>query len=250
MPLLDELMANAWPPVVVELRHGWRFRWALGVTRRANSVLAVGSDGDLAELISEAEAFYGGLGAPTLIQVTTASASPNLVPCLEERGYRPTARTFVERAATDDVLDRTRAGSFEIETTEAPTDEWFETYWSVESTRGRADADIRVCRDTLLAPALPTVFGVARRGSEVLGVGQLVIERGWAGVQCMATSPVHRRQGVASAVLHTLAEEALRHGAAHMYLAVMASNIAAMGLYERSGFAPVHEYSYFISHVE
>jgi ribosomal protein S18 acetylase RimI-like enzyme len=245
VPLLDEFMANAWRPAVVETYGGWRYRWAGGVTRRANSALALGANGSVAELVARAEAFYGKRAAPTLIQVTTASAPPSLVAHLQARGYRSTARTLVEKAATRDVVDRTRPSAYEIEITEGPTDEWFDMYWSVEATRGRYDTDKAVCRTVLLASGLPTAFAAARRGSEVVGVGQLVIERGWGGVQCMVTDPSHRRRGVAKAVLGGLAEEALRREVEHMYLAVMADNDAATSLYERSGFEVVHEYSYF-----
>jgi N-acetylglutamate synthase len=245
VPLLDELMANAWRPAVVETYGGWRYRWAEGVTRRANSALALGTGGSIEELVARAEAFYGKRGAPTLIQVSTASAPPSLATYLHERGYRSTARTLVEAAATREVLARTGPSAYEIEVTEAPTDEWFNTYWSVEATRGRNDMDKAVCRSVLLPSGMPSAFATALHGSEVLGVAQLVIERGWGGVQCMATDSSHRRRGVAKAVLCGLAEQAFRHEVEHMYLAVMADNDAAASLYERSGFEVVHEYSYF-----
>ncbi len=244
MPLLDELMANAWRPRVVETHRGWRYRWADGVTRRANSVLAAGADGDTRGLVDLAEAFYRERHAPSLIQVSTASAPNDLVACLQARRYRPSARTLVEEAATRDVVDRTRA-TIEIEIAEAPSDEWFDAYWLVEAARGRRETDAAVCRDVLLAPGLPTVFATARRDSDVIGVGQVVTERGWAGVQCMATGPGHRRQGVASSVLNGLAKDALDRGAARMYLAVMTENDAAAGLYQSAGFKAVHEYRYF-----
>jgi hypothetical protein len=194
LPLLDELMANAWRPVVVETRGGWRYRWAEGVTRRANSALAVGAGRSVEELVSRAESFYDERGVPARIQVTTASAPPSLAAYLGERGYESSARTFVEAAATGEVIDRTQSHASEIEITETPTDAWFDTYWSVEATRGRTEADEAVCRGVLLAPDLPTAFVAARLGSEVVGVGQLVIERDWGGVQCMATDPAHRRR--------------------------------------------------------
>ncbi len=245
LPVLDVLMANAWPPAVVEIHGGWRYRWTHGVTRRANSVLALGDEEPPGDLVDDAIAFYRARGAPTLIQVSTASTSPDLAPSLLARGFRPTARTLVERAITDDVVAGIRARPYDVELTERPTDEWFDAYWSVERGRDRSDGDRTVCRNVLLAPDVPTMFATARHGDAVVGVGQIVIEGGWGGVQCMATTPAHRRQGVARAVLDGLAEEALRHGAARMYLAVMADNAAAIRLYRRCGFGPAHEYCYF-----
>lgn len=242
--VLDELMANAWPPRVVEAYGGWRYRWADGVTRRANSALALGAAGRVEDLVEHAEAFYGRRGAPPRIQVSTASAPPELVPSLAARGYRPTARTLVTTARARDVVDRPRS-TLDLEITESPTDDWFRTYWSVEATRGRSDADAAVCRDVLLVPGLPTAFVAARRGSDVLGVGQVVFERGWGGVQCMATDTGHRRHGVARAVLDGLAAEALRRDVGRMYLAVLADNTAATALYANAGFTATHEYAYF-----
>lgn len=132
-----------------------------------------------------------------------------------------------------------------VELSDEPTDEWFEVYWSVESIRGRGGNDIAVCREFLLNAGLPTAFAAARHGGEVVGVGQIVFEQGWAGVQCMATAAGHRRRGVARAVLNALAEEANRRGVTQMYLAVMADNDGAKALYERAGFYPAHEYTYF-----
>ena len=246
--MLDELMANAWRPMVVETYRGWRYRWAAGVTRRANSALALGSDASASDLVDRAEAFYAERGAPTMIQVSTASAPRELSAHLRARGYWSTARTLVETATSSVVLDRT-APSGAVELTDEVTEEWFDLYWSVESTRRRGDDDIAVCREFLLRPGLPAVFAAARHGHEVIGVGQMVFERGWAGVQCMATAAGHRRRGVAGAVLNALAAEAQRRRCAQLYLAVMADNVGATALYERAGFRPDHEYSYFTDSV-
>jgi hypothetical protein len=154
VPLLDELMANAWRPRVVENHGGWRYRWADGVTRRANSALALGVDRSVGDLVERAEAFYGERGAPTRIQVSTASAPRDLVPYLQARGYQPTARTLVMMARARDVVDRT-GSTIELAITESPTDDWFRTYWSVEATRGRTDGDAAVCGSAACRAALP-----------------------------------------------------------------------------------------------
>lgn len=242
--LLDELMANAWRPLTEEVRGGWRFRSTQGVSRRANSVLAIGTAEPFEDLVAHAEDFYGQRGATTLVQVTTASAPRGLPGFLRSNGYRATAATLVEEAATAVVAERTLS-RFDIDIAASPSDEWFDTYWSVESTRGRSESDMALYREVLLAPELPMVFATVSDGSEVRGVGQLVIERGWAGVQCMATRPSGRRQGVARAVLNGLATEAAQRGIGQMYLAVMATNDAAAALYAGAGFTISHEYCYF-----
>lgn len=244
MALLDQLMANAWPPVVVEHHQGWRLRWADGVTRRANSALAVGGDEKLDEMVDAVEAFYGTFGAPPMIQVSSASAPPSLGPLLTTRGYRSTARTFVLRAAALDVAGHDGLNDAVLRT-ERPSDGWFETYWSVESQRGRDPGDAELCRGVLLAPSQASVFVEVHDGPEVISVGQIVLESGWAGVQCMATKPAHRRRGAASVVLRALATEAASRHAEHMYLAVMADNTAGVSLYEGVGFRPTHEYCYW-----
>ena len=242
--LLDELMANAWRPLVEETHGGWRYRWANGMTRRANSVLALWADREVSELVERAESFYRERGAPTLIQVSTASAPEDLATYLHARDYRSTARTLIQAAASRDVVERTRP-TLEVEITSAATTDWFRMYWSVEAIRAGTDAAVSVYRDVLLDPRLPTVFATARSAGAVVGVGQLVIERSWGGVQCMTTDPSYRRRGVAQTVLGSLAEEAMKRGAGQMYLAVVADNDAATALYAAAGFKTAHEYSYF-----
>ncbi len=113
VPVLDELMANAWRPVVTEIVGGWRYRWANGVTRRANSALALGGAAgeDLEARIAKAEAFYRDRTTQTMIQVFAATAPQSLVPLLRERGYQPCSRTLVEYATTTEVVGRTRPGA-------------------------------------------------------------------------------------------------------------------------------------------
>lgn len=241
--LLDELMANAWPAEVTEFAQDWRLRWTRGLSRRANSALAVDGD-DVPSLVGRVEEFYRARHAPPMFQVSTASSSTELAPYLERRGYTASARTLVAVADTAAVaapIRPLRDGDVVMSTT--PADAWFDTYWSV-SRASAGDAARAVCRDVLLAPPLEMAFATVMIAGAVAGVGQVVFEGEHAGVQCMATRPSQRRQGVGSVVLGALAQHSQARGVETMYLAVMAENAAARALYERSAFAAVHEYWY------
>ena len=194
--------------------------------------------------MAHAETFYRERGSATKIQLSTASAPSSLRALLEAAGYRPAARTLVEVAASRDVAAPPTT-PIDVELADTPSDDWFRLYWSVESERGRQTSDARTYRDIFLAPGLPSAFATAHDDGAVIGVGQLVVESGWAGVQCMATDRRQRRRGVARAVLGALGTEAVRRGVSRMYLAVLAENQPARRLYDDAGFAATHEYEYF-----
>jgi N-acetylglutamate synthase len=244
--VLDALMADAWPPQELE-RHGrWRLRWASGVTRRANSALAIGDEaGDaLTALVDAAEAFSARRAAPPCFLVSTASAPPGLDPLLAARGYAASARTMVMAAEVDAVVTATASGAWDLDAADRPDDAWFSVYWTAESTRADDVDAARISRDVLLAPPLPAAHVTASTRGEVAGVGQVVIGGADAVVQCMATAATQRRRGAATAVLHGLALEARARGTTRLCLAVLADNDAARGLYAWVGFTPSHEYHY------
>lgn len=240
-------MANAWPPLEESRRGAWRYRWTSGVTRRANSALAIGEEAHVDELVALGEAFYAERDAPAMFLVSSASAPHGLSAHLAGRGYRAEARTLVMTATTAAVMGGTRVGSWDLTVADCADDDWFETYWSVESTRGRTSEDALVCRHVMLRPARAQLFVSARAGGSVAGTGQTVFEAGWGGVQCMATLPMYRGRGAASAILASLASGAAQAAVERLYLAVQADN-RAVALYERAGFSAVHTYEYLARH--
>jgi ribosomal-protein-alanine N-acetyltransferase len=60
-----------------------------------------------------------------------------------------------------------------------------------------------------------------------------------AEVLTLATTPVHRRHGVAAALLRAGMDGAAARGASAMFLEVAADNLAAIGLYAGAGFAQI-----------
>jgi ribosomal-protein-alanine N-acetyltransferase len=58
-------------------------------------------------------------------------------------------------------------------------------------------------------------------------------------LQRIAVRPEHRRRGVAAALLRALLDAAVAAGAQRMLLEVSVANTAALGFYERAGFAGI-----------
>jgi len=80
---------------------------------------------------------------------------------------------------------------------------------------------------------------VGRRNGELVGYAGLMFAVDDAHVTNIATSPTHRRSGVATRLLAELAWEAIARGSAALTLEVRTSNTGAQALYAAFGFVPV-----------
>jgi ribosomal protein S18 acetylase RimI-like enzyme len=245
--LLDDLVADAWPPAEQIVMGEWRFRWTSGVTRRANSVLARGNEAQIEQLVAFGEKFYLDRGGPSRFLVSRASAPSELAAHLLGRGYRAHDRTLVMTIDTAQLLARSEAGDWAVERSAHATPDWFRCYWQADSPRPLDTAEGVIHRQTLLAPVPASSFVLLHERRDGVAVGQIVFDRGWGGLQCIATMTSHRRRGAAGAVLHQLALQAEDADISRLYLVVLAENLPAISLYASLGFAVVHEYAYFTS---
>ncbi|MEX2311522.1 MAG: hypothetical protein WD624_03605, partial [Rhodospirillales bacterium] len=98
---LDRLAVAAWPATYNEDHNGWLFRFANGVSRRANSVApfpltsgAVSVDAQ----IHAAEAFYKVHGLPPRLQISPAAEPAGLDRILAGRGYEREAAVTIQIA--------------------------------------------------------------------------------------------------------------------------------------------------------
>ena len=247
--LFDELIADAWPPAVTERLGQWRLRWAWGITRRANSVLAVGDPGcPLDEAVNLAEDFYVQYQQPPRFQLSGVVAAQTLAELLERRGYTREAPTLIQAAPASSVTAFIDSREWDVELSAHPRNEWFTAYWAAGG-KPLDGVDRQLLQDrhrsTLLRPATDSLFVDAARDGIPTSVGQGVVQGPWVGVQCMATLPHRRREGAASAVLRAIGGWAQSRSIANIYLAVMEDNDAARQLYALAGFGDVGRYAYW-----
>jgi ribosomal protein S18 acetylase RimI-like enzyme len=247
--LIEQLAANAWPAAIVQIVDGWLLRHTPAVARRrSNSALpppaaAEATAAQRARVLDLAERFYAHHNQPTVIQVSPAELHDALDGELAARDYLRQSPTVVLTAPVGRVLHHPSTTDVAMGVTETATPRWRAAWATVE---GRTDAT--ATGQLVLARIGPQAgYITATQDAEVLAVGMLVVERGWAGVFCMATRPQDRRRGIATAVLQSGARWAADHGAQQLYLQVEETNLAAVHLYTRLGFQLSHHYHYRVA---
>lgn len=239
--LIEELAANAVPPLIWQELDGWRARYAGGVTRRANSVLAARDGARLAidERIALAEGFYGRRRALCRFQLCPASQPADLDKALAARGYTASAPTLVQTAPIERLLGHA-AGR-------AAVGESFDEAWLAAYAVGEGESDpakIAARREMLQRIGPPAGFAALREDGRIAAVALGVVERGHLGIFSVATAPEARGRGLATAALGDLAAWARGQGAHTAYLQVFSPNTVAQRLYARLGFATRYQYWY------
>jgi GNAT superfamily N-acetyltransferase len=239
---LQERAARALPAEHVENVEGWWLRHAPSCSWWVGTVLphADARPGELVRRVVGAEKFYAGHGAAARFQVSPPACPEGLDTVLAERGYRRQSFVSLQMASTARVLEQVPTGSLRVRLDDRPTPAWFEVWHAVQGHGG----DPRAEWDMLGRLERPCAYASAMIGDDVVAVGRVVADTGWAGVFGMATLPQARGKAAARNVLAALADWAGAHEADRMYLQVERDNIPARRLYERTGFSEMYGYHY------
>lgn len=229
---VDLLVHEAWPAYEQRPHDGWLLRYAGGVTKRANSVLAVNRPADLDGAIRAAEAFYAEREQPCVFSIGPG-ATPGLDEELERRGYAVVDPTYLMTRSQAPGRSRSVAG---VRIEDRPWDGWLETWWAVDGRYGDGLAVAeRVCT------GVPAWYAAYEENGVALAVGRGVPQGDTLGIYCMATLPEARRRGLARTVLGALTRHA---GVGSAYLVVTEKNTAAQKLYRSEGFEITTGYHY------
>lgn len=222
-------MARDWPALEAVERSGWRLGYSHGVTKRANSAVALGADADP----DEPGRFYRERGLRPVVQVWPGQEGIDAL--LAERGYRVVEPSLV---LVRDLVHRPEP-SAEVVVDRVPPPGWAEAAGGhgVPGAR-QADVEARIRARSGMVHAVHSA-GRARGCAALTG--------GLVGVYDMATRADSRRRGYASRVLDSLLAWAYDRGARRASLLVVADNTAARTLYERAGFTEAGRYHYRVA---
>ncbi|GAU69735.1 putative acetyltransferase [Streptomyces sp. NBRC 110611] len=237
---LQERAAQALPAEYVEHVEGWWLRHAPHCSWWVGTVLPHGEagPGELLRRVVRAEEFYAARGAVARVQVTPGVCPPRLDALLAGRGYRAKSPVSLQVASSARVVDWSSTQPQQVSVDDHPTAAWFDVWHAVNG------GDPQSGWDMLARLEQPCGYARAAIGDEVVAVGRVVVDDGWAGVFGMATLPQARGRGAGRSVLAALARWAESRRAGRIYLQVEYDNLPALRLYEKAGFTEVCTYHY------
>jgi N-acetylglutamate synthase len=241
--LLEELAANAWPAHVQQTLGKWRLRATFGITKRANSVFTVGPFPDHDEWIKVVEDFYQQRSIPACFYISDVSPV-ELDGMLEALGYGKVDECYMMAAKSSDCIERVDHDSrFTCRFASEADDEWIRDFIRFENfapERHHGYAHI------FSAIRPEKTFARICENGETVGLGTVVVERGWACLSNIVVAPAHRRRGIGVQLVGSLAGWARANGANGLYLQVVKENLAAVNVYTKLGFVPVSGHHYRI----
>lgn len=235
---IEERAFNAWPAFETRLADGWILRFADGYTKRANSINAWRPARDIGSLVDATAHLYRDRGLPVIVRLTPLAGAGS-DQALAARGFRRLDETIVMTRQCRPETGLGAAAGFAVATT--PTDAWLQGF----ATANAIAEDRRSIHDRLVRGVQgPVAFGSSSRDGRAVAWGLAAIERGMVGIFDVATDPAMRRRGVGREVVEGLLHWARDHGARTAYLQVLATNAAALSLYQSLHFQEFYRYHY------
>ncbi|MFD4569121.1 GNAT family N-acetyltransferase [Streptomyces sp. NPDC058467] len=235
---LARVAARAWLPVQSERLGEWELRAASGFTRRANSVLPLGDPGvPLDEALTYVRDWYAARDLPAYIQTATGAEGTQEPLCaeLEARGWarEVTAELWIGSLAP--IADREAP---EVVLSREADDAWLGRY----QRKGLSEVALKVLGS---GPSVWFATVPGPEGEPPAAIGRCVVDGRWAGFAAVEVAPAARRQGLATAVMASLARQALTEGASAAWLQVETENAEARAMYAGMGFGVHHTYHHY-----
>ena len=246
---LQRIMSDGWVATERAELGDWQLRAASGFTGRANSVLPIGDPSlPVDHAIAYAERWYADRDRPALFQIHGATgfavADHPVGSALLARGYavgggRPDwSRVLVMTAAARGVPPLTTE-SVPVIGDARLQPEWLMAY-------GRARSVVPGVTESVLTGSAGQLFMSVRdeQSGRELAIARMTIHPGWAGIFGVWVDPGRRREGLATALVSTIAMAARDNAVPSLYLQVSADNEDGITFWEELGFATHHEYTY------
>lgn len=237
---MQRLCQQGWPPMTEETLGPWVMRASQGATGRANSVRVAGAPkGNMRNTLRDVTDWYQQHGLPPRLQVPIPSGMDDEWDALGWTGRRR-SRVMVAPVpkllnATSEAHDRS---DLDLAVESQPNPDFY------RMTAGFRPATSAEFEHTFEA-VRPAAFVYCRDSTgQLLGIGHATLQDTWCGATTIQTLAQSRRRGIATAVTGAMAQWAQEQGASNWYLQLFEDNAAALGFYERLGFATHHQYEY------
>ncbi len=240
---LEQVMVDGWPALETDRLGDWLLRASAGFSARGNSVLTTGEPGlALPQAVRVARQWYAARGLPArFCLVTDVAGAPfagALPALLLADGLTADTPTLTLTAAARD-LPALRAELPGVTVDAALTLPWLTAFAAYRPIRPGVTEGVLTGSAGQLFLSLPG--GPAGRPR---AIARMSIAPGWAGIHGMWVDPEHRRQGLATALVATIAHLAKDHHMPRVYLQVPRSEEGARAAYAALGFTAHHGHVY------
>jgi GNAT superfamily N-acetyltransferase len=229
----------AWPGIEVKWDGDWVRRAAGGYTKRANSIQCLNpDDNEDADLrVISASSWMVIRGLKPVFRITPLS-SPALNETLDDAGWQTIDKSH---------LFAMPLGENEPDAGTKLLDVLDPAFLSAQQQlQGYGAATVTQLRNLLAALSVPARGIVVYRNDAPVASGLMAIADGIVITGNVITDSVHRRQGLAQAMMCTGHAWAFGAGATVAALNVAAENAAAQALYARLGYSYQYDYTYRI----
>ena len=223
---LERIVAATWLPKESEIIDGWLFRADIGITKRANSALALNSDKSEVQ-IDELVKWYRHRNLTPTINLMPEIQS-DLDERLAARGFKiyldvkVMVKDYQIESSNEDLslLDYT--------VTDTPEDEWM-----------ALQGDEKLKPIMLRSPAKYISIFDPNNPRNLVGVGRVGLQEDWAVLSRIFVSPEFRGRGYGRQILNALEVAANQPKLA---LQVASNNQIAISMYESAGYQTHHHF--------
>lgn len=235
---LESAAFAAWPALHCVDVKGWLLRLDRGYTRRANSANSTARSLALTGRDVEAiEARFRGSGLVPVFRLTSFAERADTDHLLDSRGYRSCDASL--------VMTRSLEGIEGVDPAFAPdAATWLDAFQEASGKRG---ADQSAHLEILRRIAAPCAWALHSAAEPGLGCGLGVLVDDKLGLFDIATRVDQQRRGHARRLCEGMLAWGAHRGARTAFLQVVATNAAAIRLYEALGFEISYRYWYRVA---
>lgn len=244
---LETAIHEAWPASVNEYYENWIIRSHYGVTKRANSVLTIGSMPKNTNWLTEIEQFFELRTIAPCFYMSELSP-PELDPVLEEAGYEIVGKMDLLVASSNAVKNSTESkANYFVQIDEEVEKTWIHTFLTLE----QFDPQLFSAYEEIFTNISgKKAFFTLYKNEDPVAVASVALQGNLGYVANVVVDDRFRRQGLATQLLSYLAAWTYNERVDYLVLQVLDENTKAKKLYEQLHFTKAAQCYYRMKQLE